>query len=395
LKTFSLKYNEGFLDQLAERRFGAVVVEEAPWGDGKRTATKAYMLFLTRFAPRRFCRSSITMGRLKTIFLAHAARDHEFACRVAQFLEFGCNVGCSADDGLIVEGQDLIAKAEEGLACDVLVLLLSQASWPVRQPRERWEPVLFEETRRAGVELVCVLLGECPFPPLLGRRSFFDATANPLTAMRLLKRWIWQREQGAAHSLHSTFSADLEDLYSALADQAGTLRTSGADASRFAKEASQEFEAVLWVPCHGRSMAQIIGELGAQLGLVLEGTVEENFQRIHELLSSRRYLLVMDAPAAELAATIIPRGRTSTLLTLDPVSTVETPTSLAYARKLIASRRYAEAYELLYVLLDSDHSADDCAHELSWICEHWNRVEESDSLRSHYRLPPTEQLSLF
>jgi transposase len=34
------------------RRCEAVVVEEAPWGDGKRTLTKAYMLFLARWARR-------------------------------------------------------------------------------------------------------------------------------------------------------------------------------------------------------------------------------------------------------------------------------------------------------------------------------------------------------
>ena len=32
------------------RRRGIVVVEEVPWGDGKRTLTKAYMLFLARWA---------------------------------------------------------------------------------------------------------------------------------------------------------------------------------------------------------------------------------------------------------------------------------------------------------------------------------------------------------
>ena len=37
------------------RRCQAVVVEEVPWGDGKRTLTKAYMLFLARWA-RRFIR---------------------------------------------------------------------------------------------------------------------------------------------------------------------------------------------------------------------------------------------------------------------------------------------------------------------------------------------------
>jgi hypothetical protein len=332
---------------------------------------------------------------LSTIFLAHAAEDHEFACRLERFLEFGCNVNISADEGQIQAGQDLLVKADEGLAADVLVLLLSDASWPSRWPRERWEPILFEGTRTAGVELFTVLLSECPFPPLLRRRNFIDATANRLTAMRLLKRWIWQREQGAAHSLHATFSGDLEDLYSALADQAGTLRTSGADASRFVKEVSQEFAAVLWIPCYRRTLAEVAGELGAQFGLVLEGTTEQNCQRIHELLSSRRCLLILDAPTQELAAELISPGRSSTLVTLDPVTVVETPRTLAYARKLIASRRYAEAYELLYALLDSDVSSADCARELSWICEHWNRVEESESLRFHYRLPPTEQLSLF
>jgi transposase len=34
------------------RRCGAVIVEEVPWGDGKRTLTRAYMLFLTRWARR-------------------------------------------------------------------------------------------------------------------------------------------------------------------------------------------------------------------------------------------------------------------------------------------------------------------------------------------------------
>jgi transposase len=34
------------------RRCGSVVVEEVPWGDGKRTLTRAYMLFLARWARR-------------------------------------------------------------------------------------------------------------------------------------------------------------------------------------------------------------------------------------------------------------------------------------------------------------------------------------------------------
>ena len=34
------------------RRCGSIVVEEVPWGDGKRTLTRAYMLFLARWARR-------------------------------------------------------------------------------------------------------------------------------------------------------------------------------------------------------------------------------------------------------------------------------------------------------------------------------------------------------
>jgi len=332
---------------------------------------------------------------LKDVFLAHADADHEFARRVSQFLEFGCNVACASDEGLILPGQDLLGKAEEGLASDILVLLLSEASWPVRWPRERWERVLFEETRRTGVELVSILLGDCPFPPLLRRRNFIDGTASRLAAMRLLKRWIWHRETETAQILNPVFSGDLEDLYRILADDAGTLRTSGADASRFVKEAGQEFEAVLWIPCHRRSLAQAVGELGSQLGLASDGTVEQNCRTIHDLLARRRCLLVLDSPASEFASELIARGRTSTLVTSEPVKVVETPRSLAYARKLIASKRFGEAYELLSGLLDSDIATADCARELTWICEHWNRLEEAESLRFHYRLPPTEQMSLF
>jgi hypothetical protein len=229
----------------------------------------------------------------------------------------------------------------------------------------------------------------------LRRRNFFDASTDSGTAMRLMKRWIWQRAEGAAHSVSTVFSPDLEDLYSALSDQAGTLRATSAEAARFIKEAGQEFEAVVQVHCHQRTAAQVAGDLGAQLGLTLDGVLEENCRRIHELLYSRRRLLVLDAPDPELVPEFIASGRTSTLVTLDPIQVIETPRTLPYARQLIQRRRYAEAYELLYSLLDSDTSTADCAHELSWICEHWNRADESESLRFHYRLPPTEQLSLF
>lgn len=332
---------------------------------------------------------------LRTLFLAHAERDHEFACRLAGFLEFGCSVVCYADEGLLSPGQDLIAKAEDGLSADILVLLLSEASCPARWPRERWEPVLFEQARNFGVEVVTVLLDGCPFPALLQRRNFIDATANRLSAMRLLKRRIWLTDRGPGHSITQDFSTDLEDLYSALADKASTLEASGAAATRFAKEANLEFEAVLWIPCHGRSLAQVAGELGSQLSLALEDTADQNCRKIRDFLFSRRCLLVLDAPAPECIAALVPQGRTSTLVTLEPVSVVETPDSLAYARTLVSFRRYAEAYDLFYRLLDSGIAPETCARELTWICEHWGHLQEANALRFYYGPQPSEQLLLF
>lgn len=332
---------------------------------------------------------------MRTIFLVHAERDHDFARRLTDFLEFGCDVTCDTEEGVIRSGEDLISTAEEGLGADVLALLLSEASSPIRWQRERWEPVLFDQTRGANTELATVLLGECNFPALLRRRNFFDATTDRLAAMRKLKRWLWQREREPGDSPSPVFSSDLEDLYSGLSDKAGTLEASGAAASHFAREASHDFEAVLWVPCHRRSLAQIAGDLGNQLELILTGTAEENCRTIWDLLSGRRCLLVLDAPAAEFVTALVPQGRTSALVTLEPVSVVETPGSIDYARDLLRSGRYAEAYELLYRLLDSGVAPETCARELTWICENWDRVEEANSLRFHYGPRPFEQLVLF
>ena len=332
---------------------------------------------------------------MTTAFLAHAPTDHQFASRLAGFLESGCNLTCFVDEGLIGEDQDLISKAEEGFCADALVLLLSPASSPARWGRERWEPVLFHQAKQKNVEVVTVLVNECSFPALLRRRNFIDATANERTARRVLKRWFWLREKEPAAAPTLEFSGDLEQLYSTLADRAGTLSVTGADAQRFATEAAAEFEAVLWVPCHGRTLAQAAGELAHQLGLTLDGPVKENCGRIRDVLAEHRCLVVLDGTGAEISRELMAGGRASTAVTRDAVKIVETPETLAYARNLIAHRRYAEAYELLYRLLDAVIEPDSCARELTWICEHWDRVEEANTLRLNYGPPGTEQLALF
>ena len=332
---------------------------------------------------------------MRTAFFAHARPDRDFTRQLAEFLEFGCNLICYVDDGLIGEEQDLISKAEEGLSADVLVLLLSPSSSPARWTRERWESVLVDQARRNDVEVVTLLLEECSFPPLLRRRNFIDGTKNRLTAQRLLKRWFWRRERDPTDLTSREVSEELEDLYTILADRGGALTVSGADALQFGSEAADEFEAVLWTPCHGRTLAQAAGELAVRLGLTLDGPVKENCSRIRDLLATRRCLVVLDAPTVEISAELMAGGRTSTAVTREAVKALETPRTLAHARSLIAARRYAEAYELLYELLDAVIDPDWCARELTWICEHWDRVEEANALRFNYGPPGGEQLALF
>jgi hypothetical protein len=339
--------------------------------------------------------SATLVGLRTTIFLAHAERDQGFARELAAFLEFGCDATCYLEEGAVAEGGDLIAKARDGLVADVLVLLLSEASWPARRPRQQWEPVLFDQAREAATEVVSIALGECPFPELLRRRNFFDAATDPRAAMRKMKRWIWQRKRAPGIAPGAVFSRDLEAVYAAVADEAGVMGVSGELATRFAREAAEEFEAVLWVSARHRSLAQVSGEIGDQLGLALEGTAEQNCAALREFLSDRRCLLVLDSPDAEHASAVIPGGRTSTLVTEEPASVVELPESFERARMLIESRRYAEAYELLYRLLDAEISPEACARELTWICEHWGRIEEANALRFYYGPEPSAQLTLF
>jgi hypothetical protein len=45
--------------------------------------------------------------------------------------------------------------------------------------------------------------------------------------------------------------------------------------------------------------------------------------------------------------------------------------------------------------MDAVVDPDGCARELTWICDHWGRVEESNALRFNYGPPGGEQLALF
>ena len=73
------------------RRCGVVAAEEVPWGDGKRTLTKAYMLFLARWArhlswketaeSRRWARLTIAATISRSRISSVPATSGTFSCR--------------------------------------------------------------------------------------------------------------------------------------------------------------------------------------------------------------------------------------------------------------------------------------------------------------------------
>ena len=328
-----------------------------------------------------------------TVFIAHAADDADFAGELGTFLETGCDVSLFHGDGLIEAGKDLIDSAEAGLAADILILLISPASSPKRWERSRWEPVLIGGAKETGTRVAVVLLEECNFPALLRRGiGFCDATTSRVAGLRRLKRWVW----GVQHKIgpDMTFSGTLDNLYAQLADDVGIATASGAAAQQFAREASRDFAAVLWVPAHGRTLAQISGEAGSQLGLRLPGPVEEDCRMIQATLSRQRCLLVLDAPDRPVDA-LLPGGRTSVLYTSEPVIMRGEQPSLPSARRQLDEGRVSEAFETLRYLMDHGIESEKSARELVWIYEQWDRIEEANALRFLTGPAPAEQLSLF
>lgn len=327
------------------------------------------------------------------MFPAHAAEDAPFAQQLSAFLEAGFDARLFTADAVVRPGEDLISAAAMGLSADVLIVILSTASSPVRWVRERWEPIFFEQALQSNTKIAVILLEDCLFPRLLSRKfKFFDATKSRLKALRLLKRWLWSMQLETSHV--TLQSPDLESIYLELADQPGTLTVSGDIASRFVGEAAGEFEAVYWIAAHGRNLTQIAGELGAQIGMTLDGVLEENCRLLRERLSARRYLVIFDAPQVAVDP-VLSHGRTSYLFINEPVRVETLDTSLAAARKLVADRRYPEAYDALHLLLNAGVEPETCARDLIWICEHWGRIEEANSLRVHLTTSPLQQLRLF
>jgi hypothetical protein len=263
------------------------------------------------------------------VFPCYSTADRELAQELGAFLERGAGIEFLLEEGAMPPGGDLIAKVEEGLSADVVLVLFSPEAVPPRWPLERWKSVLWEQAADAGTALATLLCRDAKFPDLLRRKNFFDLRQNRLAGFRAVKRWLMSlsplpQPASFAPARQPSFAerdAEMEILCGLLADAPGMAvleAAAGAGktvlALEFVRRHREDFDAVFWLTCGARSAAALAGDLAAQLGARLDRDLESNLNELRRLCARHRCLLVLDDAEADTAAVLAPRGRTSVLL---------------------------------------------------------------------------------
>jgi hypothetical protein len=348
-----------------------------------------------------------------TICPCYATADREIAAAIAAFLERGTDARVFLEEGALRPDQDLAQKAREARMADVVLVLFSRNSLPASWPRSKWEDALVREPVEEGVRIGFVKCDDCTPPRVL--KPQFELSGLALPGLRQLKRWV--RHRGAAYTppggLGSTAGAtDLEELGIAIADRAGAATVSGAAlAFEFARAFREDFDEIVALDCGDRTMAALAGDVASQLGLRLEGDLEDNLGRLSEFCSARRFLVllynVLD-PARELifgghCSTLIAEGSAADVppLPSDPLRQAQhafthLDSSTDWAELCHLARqglrqardqgRIAECYELMLQwntvaeVCGDRPVMDESARELLWILESWGRTDEARSL---------------
>ena len=353
-----------------------------------------------------------------SLYPCYAASDRPVAEALAGFLERGADVRVFLDEGMLPPGGGLAAKAREARVADRVLILFSHRSLPRGWQRREWEPALVTEPAEEGVPIAFATCDDCAPPRVLVPR--FDLTATH--GFRQVKRWL---RGGDCHQVPA--AGDVDSLGAAIADRPGRGTAATAEcAAAFAQAFHPDFDAILLLECAGRSLAALAGDLAHQLGLRLEGSLEDNLERLAAFCAARRFLIVLADPAAP-AERLVFGGQCSTLLAPGPLSHLGPAerdeiresqqgfreaasagrwTELCgHARKgLRLAReqgRIAECYELMkqWFAIAEDRGdipiLDEASREMVWILEGWGRVTEAQPLEHRRRTEFGRQLALF
>jgi hypothetical protein len=157
--------------------------------------------------------------------------------------------------------------------------------------------------------MACLLLRECPFPPLFRRGSFFDLSGDSLSGMRALKRWVYGFSEPIT-------VGNFEALRRRIADRPAVETGLGLEeALAFSEECREDFEGVFRVDCARRSRAGILGDIAHALGLRLPDSAERNRTTLAGFCANRRCLFLFDHLAEEDRDVVDLGGKTSIIFT--------------------------------------------------------------------------------
>ncbi len=328
-----------------------------------------------------------------SLSICFAPADREIAQRIAAFIERGADVRVLLDGGELRPGEDLAEKARQSLGSDMVLVLFSRQSMPPRWPRAEWEGALVNEPAEAGVRIGFVRCDDCVPPRVLA--PLFEAGA-----LRSIKRWA--RGHLPSPQGDNSHDGDIEVLGIAIADRPGAESADSEDIARgFLRAFRQDFDDVIELECGARSLAALVGELGAQLGLRLEGDSDSNLAHLRDFCAGRRILIALIDPRE---AAFEFGGRASMLrfpgnivepkdesirgvqhiLRERPVDWPEYCRAARLGRRLTRDAgRIAECHEMMaqwHAAAEARgdlKALDESARELVWILESWGRSDEA------------------
>lgn len=350
-----------------------------------------------------------------TVFPCYAAADRRLAEECAEFLQKGADVRVFLSEGELREGENLAQKARDARTAEIVLVFFSRNSLPPRWARAQWEDALVNEPAADNVRIAFAKCDDCLPPRVL--TPLFDLSARRREGLRRIKRWI----RGGVTTF-APLKPEVELLAMAIADRPGLETVEHAAAAQeFTEACRDDFDAVVQLHCPGRSVTALAGDLGWQLGLMLDGDRESNLERLETFCTDRRLLIVLEGIEAEAAEALVFPGRCSTLIATeagppdsDPLHEVQRALSAGtkdwtemcrlarLGRQVAGARgRIAECYELM----EQWHRAaeergdrdvlNESARELVWILENWGRLDEADRVERHRARECDEQMSLF